>query len=106
MQTHPWKQVLTSLAEQPVLAEWHLSSGASFFMYTPSVERLGTDEIVGTTVYYEELTKLLVPAKRQLGNLHATNDLATTRQRIEGCLGVEVRCTASEIQIQLKVGAK
>lgn len=105
MQMHPWKQVLSSLAEQPVLAEWHLSSGVSFFMYTPSIERIGPDEIVGSTVQYEELTELRVPAQQQLGSLSATNDLATTQQRTEGCSGIDVRCTASEIRIQLKGSA-
>jgi len=105
MQMHPWKQVLSSLAEQPVLAEWRLSSGVGFFMYTPSIERLGPDGIEGSTVQYEELTELRVPAQHQLGSLSVTNDLASTQQVTEGCcLGIDVQCTANEIRIQLKSG--
>jgi len=99
----PWRGVFLALAGTPVLAEWHLSSGVTFFMLMPPTEEIGSTGIPSSTASFAEIVRLVIRHEQQLGGRSRTmvNDLSLVASCLRSVPKVQLKEAPGEISVSI-----
>jgi hypothetical protein len=99
-----WKELIYCLASgEKIMAHWIVKSGANFYMYVPSRDRMGDSSLTNESVIgYDELEYIDILSEMKLGAFVARNHIDACREAILGCGFGKVEQVDGGIRVSLQ----
>ena len=98
-----WKDVIAQLVnDNEVIARWQLNSGTTFFMYLPTMNRMGDETITKESdVRFDEILNLYIMNNIKLGKISKSNNIEKCKEILTALPGINISQSEDGIKINL-----
>ncbi len=88
--------------DNEVIARWRLNSGTTFFMYLPTMDRMGEETITKESdVRFDEILNLYIMNNIKLGKISKSNNIEKCKALLTSLQGVNILQSEDGITINL-----